>query len=133
MVRKDSVLVIEPEPSMRLRICSLLEELGCETRAASSKVVGEGIPGGCDLIVWAWEDWAAWVGSGESRQAARQLPVYPRVVLLARVPDDCLWVKALQAGAFDFVEKPHSDPTTEEFRRVVASALGRPTEAHAAA
>lgn len=128
MSHKNSVLVIEPKPEMRLRISNLLEELDCEIQAASSKGLGEAVLSGCDLVLWDWEDWAGWVASGKPATTERRLPLYPRVVLLAHSPDECLWIQALRAGAFDYIEEPNSGLAMDEFRRVVASALWRTPE-----
>lgn len=132
MKRKNCVLVIEPDAESRRRVCTLLEEIGCETRVASSKDLREGMLWGCDVVLWAWDDWAAWVGLRET-PVEHQLPIYPRVILVSRMPDECLWVHALRAGAFDYVEQPNSSHAMQEFRRAVASALGLLGEAPASA
>lgn len=124
MHHKQCVLVIEPDAAMRRRLYALLEECGCEVRIYSREALLEEMPLGCDLVLWAWDDWAAWVASRKAAGQEPYLPVYPRTVLLTHTPDDALWIRALRVGAFDLIEEPNSAGATNEFRRVVAAALG---------
>ena len=59
----------------------------------------------------------------ESLRALRELAPELFVVAYSRVPDENLWIDALEAGARDFVSKPFSQP---ELGWVWESALHQP-------
>lgn len=129
MPDRNCALVIEPDPEMRRRVCALLDELGCDTQFACRETFGHVTFRGCDLIVCDWDEWVA---TSEIPVEKRRATHCPLVLLLSRIPEESDWVRALEAGAFDLLEEPTSAAATAEFRRVVASALGRAREVHAA-
>lgn len=129
MPHRNRVLVIEPDSEMRRWLCALLQEMGCETLIACREIFGHETFRICDLIVCDWDEW---VVSSEIPIEKRHLPRTPVVLLVSRTPEEPNWVRVLEGGAFDLLEKPNSAVATAEFRRVVASALGWTQEVCAA-
>jgi len=123
METRKQVVILEPHRESVQWIQCLLSHIPCMVRTARGADLRQETAE-ADLVLCSWEEWL------RSLKGAPQdaLPHFPPVVMLAHAPSDRDWHAALEAGAFDLVEEPHSDIAAREFLRVVRLALEQADE-----
>ncbi len=86
-------------------LCSVLEEMGVRVFAAadSAGVVERAQLGPVALIVVTLDNDSQW---RTTIQTLRQCAPNAAVIAYSRLPDEHLWIDALEAGAYDFLSSP---------------------------
>lgn len=104
--RKDRVLIVDDEASIRLALSQILEDEGYEVLVAGSgeegiQVAAEGSPDVVFLDIWL-----PGIDGIEALRTMRERGVFAPVVMISGHGTIETAVRATKLGAYDFVEKP---------------------------
>lgn len=130
MSSPSCLLAILAEPSDFAGLSAELADLGVRTCYAG-EVSGllschEEADGSNPSVILCDADRLDWI---EALRELREAMPGTAVVFLTRLADERLWLRMLDAGAFDLLEKPYR---SQDLRWVVTTALKRRHECHAA-